>query len=229
MDERKLVFTEPEMRDSDGYIAAPAVVETVDPDDNSPIYMATYGVYLEKLDGVPHVAIGNASGSKMYPLEGEDELVVDETEGKITFSSYGRIYTIRAFNDSDGVWASQLASNVPAEALEELYMTEVQNAFSPDAPAADENLYAAVDEDTNEVKNLVYSTASGLYIRDNGAWFKLPKDDESLDDLVVLEVDPKFIKIYDMAQGNDDMLLSDDVKKYEVEFRGALAEEAVEA
>lgn len=225
MDERKLVFTEPEMVASDGYIAAPAVVVTTDPDDDSQVYIPTYSVHVEKIDGVDHVIVGNTAGDKMYPLEDGQELNVDEASGQITFSSYGRIYTIRAFNDNDGIWASRLAIEVPAESLEEQYMAEVENAFSPDAPGADENLYAAVDDNTNEVKNLVYSNVSGLYIRDNGAWFKLPKGDESLDDLEVLEVDPKFIKIYDMASGNDEVLLADDVKKYQVEFRGAIVEE----
>lgn len=108
-------------------------------------------------------------------------------------------------------------------------MAEVENAFTPNAPANDENLYAAVDDDTNEVKHLVYSNSSGLYIRSNGGWFRLPKDDESLDDLEVMELDPKAIKIYDMAEGNDETLLSDDLKKYEVEFRGALQASALVA
>ena len=98
-------------------------------------------------------------------------------------------------------------------------MAEVQSAFSPTAPADDENLYAAVDENDNEVRYLVYSTDSGIYIRTSNSWFKLPKNNEALDDLVVFEVDPKFIKIYDMAEGNNEQLLADDVEKYEVAFR----------
>jgi hypothetical protein len=101
-------------------------------------------------------------------------------------------------------------------------MVEVATAFSPNAPADDENLYAAVDEDTDEIKYLVYSTESGMYTRSNRGWFKVPKDDESLDDLEVYEVSPKFIKIYDMAEGNDEQLLADDAREYEVDFRGAL-------
>lgn len=224
-----LKFTPEDEVKEKGLIVAPAVLETVDEEDNTPVYYPIYYAGIENLDEIPHAVVGMVSGSRMYPLENESSMEIDQAKGQITFSSYGRIYTIRGFKDSDGVWASALAADLPAQALEERFMTEVENAFSPNAPADDENLYAAVDDDTNEVKYLVYSTEPGLFIRDNGAWFKLPKDDETLDDLTVMEVDPKFIKVFDMAQASDEALLSDDVKKYEVEFRGALQASALVA
>lgn len=224
-----LKFTpESEMQER-GMILSPAVLETIDDEDNTPVYYPIYYVGKETIDQQLYVAAGAVNGTRLYPLQKEEDLKIDEAKGQITFSSYGKIYTIRGFQDSDGVWASALATDVPAQALEERYMSEVENAFSPTAPADDENLYAAVDDETNEVKYLVYSTEPGLFIRDNAAWFKLPKDDETLDDLEVIEVDPKFIKIFDMAQGNDDVLLSDDVEKYKVEFRGALQASALVA
>ena len=91
---------------------------------------------------------------------------------------------------------------------------------------SDENLYAAVDSNTNEVRYLVYSCVSGLFIRDNGAWFKLPADDDTLDDLEVHEVVPDFIKIFDIAQDSEDNLLVDDIEKYETSFRGPLTASA---
>jgi hypothetical protein len=224
-----LKLTPKEQVEEMGIIVAPAVLETVDEEDNTPVYYPIYGLETETIDGVLHVAAGMISGTRYYPIEDASDLKIDEAKGQITFSSYGKIYTIRGFQDSDGTWASALATDVPAQALEERFMTEVENAFSPEAPADDENLYAAVDDETNEVKYLVYSTEPGLFIRDNGAWFKLPKDDETLDDLTVLEVDPKFIKVFDMAQANDEALLSDDVEKYKVEFRGALQASALVA
>lgn len=224
-----LKFTPENEIEERGLIASGAVLETVDDEDNTPVYYPIYHVSKQTLDDQLHIAAGTVNGTRLYPLEKEEDLKIDEAKGQITFSSYGKIYTIRGFQDSDGVWASALAVDVPAQALEERYMSEVENAFSPNAPADDENLYAAVDDETNEVKYLVYSTEPGLFIRDNGAWFKLPKDDETLDDLTVIEVDPKFIKVFDMAQGNDDVLLSDDVDKYKVEFRGALQASALVA
>jgi hypothetical protein len=100
-------------------------------------------------------------------------------------------------------------------------MADVVNAFSPNAPADDENLYVAV-ADSGEVKNLVYSCESGLYIRSNGGWFKLPVGDESLDDLTVMEMDPKIIKVYDMSEADNQTLTADDVRTYEVDFRSGV-------
>jgi hypothetical protein len=222
MDRRKLQFnTEEQRKAGEGYISSPAVFTFIG-EDNSPGFYPIYGLDTEMIDGEVHVAAATVNGIRYYPLVREEDLKVNETRGDITFSSYGKIYTIRAFQDSDGAWASKLRYAVPAEALEETYMAEVESAFSPNAPAEDENLYAAVDGETDEVKYLVYSCDSGMYIRDNSAWAKLPKEDDSLDDLEVYEVTPKFIKVFDMAEANEDQLLADDARSYEVEFRGAL-------
>lgn len=219
----KLEFQPEAERARDGLLATGTVGVLVSlDDDKSEVFMPVNGARIEELDDEQYLGVSTANGVRYYPIKSEDDVTVDDENGKITFSSYGKIYTIRAFEDSDGTWASVLESPVPAETLEERYMAEISTAFSPDAPAADENLYAAVDEETNEVKELVYSTTAGMYTRSYNAWFRIPKDDETLDDLVVYEVDPKFIKIYDMAQGNDDTLFVDDLDKYEVEFRGAL-------
>lgn len=226
MADNKLQLTDKDLWDTpQGFIASVGVLvyDVFDGVENVPISGAAYS----EVDGELHLEVSTVSQTRFYPLENEEDLEIDSNTGNITFSSYGRIYTIRAFQDSDGIWASRLRIEVPAESLEERYMTELENAFSPNAPADDENLYAAVDEDTNEVKFLVYSTTSGMYMRSDRGWQRVPEGDESLDDLTVIEVDPKFIKIFDMAEGNEDVLLSDDVDKYEVEFRGALTAAAL--
>ena len=215
--DRKLRVRPEEQWEKDGYIFAPAILESQG--EEGDYYYPTYYVGVEEVDGAPHVAIGSVNGTKYYPIESAKDLEISASGEDITFSSYGKIYKVRAFQDSDGSWASKLGAEVPATSLEERYMAEVQSAFSPTAPADDENLYAAVDENDNEVRYLVYSTDSGIYIRTSNSWFKLPKNNEALDDLVVFEVDPKFIKIYDMAEGNNEQLLADDVEKYEVAFR----------
>jgi hypothetical protein len=223
MAKNMLKLQKEDRRLEDGFLdgPSPAVFE-YDNELGRRVYVPTYGVIIENIDGQPYVGIANINGTRYYRIEDPKDVTVDEAKGEITFSSYGKIYRIRAFQDSDGLWASRLQTFVPAQALEERFMAEVTTAFSPNAPADDENLYAAVDGDTDEVKYLVYSTESGMYTRSNRGWFKVPKDDESLDDLEVYEVSPKFIKIYDMAEGNDDQLLADDVREYEVDFRGAL-------
>jgi hypothetical protein len=98
-----------------------------------------------------------------------------------------------------------------------MYMADVKLAFTPNAPAPEDNLYAAVDTESQEVKYLVYSSEAGMYTRSNRGWFKLPADDESIDGLEVHEVTPKFIKIYDMAEGNDETLTTEDTAQYEDE------------
>jgi hypothetical protein len=224
--DRKLRMRPKEQWAKDGYVFAPAVLQSQGSEGD--YYYPTYYVGVEDVDGKPHAAIGSVNGTRYYPIESAEELKISPTGEDITFSSYGKIYTVRAFQDSDGSWASRLGAEVPATSLEERYMAEIQSAFSPNAPADDENLYAAVDENDNEVRYLVYSADSGIYIRSNNAWFKLPKNNEALDDLVVFEVDPKFIKIYDMAEGNNEQLLSDDVEKYEVDFRAGADEDSDE-
>jgi hypothetical protein len=188
-------------------------------DEGNVAYVPIYAVTLEIIDGQYHVGAAEVSGTRYYPIDKVSDVKISDARGTLTFSSYGNIYKVRAFQESDGSWASRFGAVVPVESLEERYMAEVENAFSPNAPADDENLYAAIDENTNEVKYLVYSCASGLYIRSNGGWFALPSDDESLDNLIVDEMDPKVIKIFDLAEAENETLMSDDVQKYAVAFR----------
>lgn len=216
--DRQLNTNSPDKWETLGIFNQPAILESKD-DEGDMMYEPTYHAHVETIDDQLHVGIASVNGTRFYPIDDVEDVKISDSGEDITFSSYGKIYRVRPFQDSDGTWASRLGIDVPADSLEERYMAEVDNAFSPNAPADDENLYAAIDEDTNEVKYLVYSTDSGMYIRNKNAWFRLPKDDESLDDLMVMEVNPKFIKIYDMAEGNDEQLLSDDVEKYEVDFR----------
>jgi hypothetical protein len=197
----------------EGYLAGPAVI-SARAENSMTMAKAIYGLHVEDVDGVPHVGAATIEGVRYYPINGADDVNVNESRGDITFSSYGTIYTVRAFQDTDGKWASRLRAIVPAEALEEMYMTEVKLAFSPNAPAQDDDLYAAVDEETSEVKYLVYTSTAGMFIRSSASWFKLPKDDESLDGLEVYEVAPKFIAVFDKAERGSKTLTSEDADQY---------------
>ena len=200
----------------EGFLAGPAVL-TARGDDGSVLFQPIYGLHVETLEDKPHVGVSTISGVKYYPLVRPEDVSVSESRGDITFSSYGTIYTVRAFQDTDGRWASSLGVAVPVEALEEMYMADVKLAFTPNAPAPEDNLYAAVDSESGEVKYLVYASEAGMYTRSNRAWFKFPADDDALDGLEVHEVTPKFIKIYDMAEANDETLTSEDTAQYEDE------------
>lgn len=217
---KKLNFVPEQDRLTDGFVQGPCVFVTEN-EDGETVYVPIYALTLELIDGQYHVGAAETTGTRYYPIDKVADVKISDSRGTLTFASYGNIYKVRAFQESDGSWASRFGAVVPVESLEERYMAEVMNAFSPNAPADDENLYVAIDEDTNEVKYLVYSTASGLYIRSNGGWFRLPEGDESLDNLVVNEMDPKVVKIFDISEGNNETLMLDDVSKYEVEFRGA--------
>lgn len=220
MDTRKLDLLEADRRENEGFINQPAVLESVDPDDGEKMLFPIHELALAVLDKELHMAAATVSGTKFYPIENKESIDVNEEKGNITFSSYGRIYTVRAFQESDGSWASKLGATVPAESLEERYMVEVENAFSPNAPADDENLYAAVN-DAGEVKFFVYSSNAGMYTRSSEGWFRVPEGDESLDDLFIHEMDPKAIEVFDKAEASGDTILLDDLAKYEVEYRGA--------
>jgi hypothetical protein len=200
----------------EGFLAGPAVM-TVKGEDGQVVLQPVYGVHVEMIDDKPHAGLSIVDGIRYYPLVRPEDVRVNESRGDITFSSYGKIYTVRAFQDTDGRWASSLKTTVPAEALEEMYMADVKLAFTPNAPAPEDNLYAAVDTESQEVKYLIYSSEAGMYTRSNRGWFKLPADDESIDGLEVHEVTPKFIKIYDMAEGNDETLTTEDTAQYEDE------------
>jgi hypothetical protein len=196
-----------------GYISQPAVLFARDMDNNVQFRGIDY-VNLEKIDEKLHVGIGDTYNVKYYPIQEEVDLRIDKARGTLTFSSYGNIYTIRAFQDTDGKWASLTNQSVPAQALEEIYMAQANSAFKPDAPAVDDALYAAVDGGTNEVKYLIYSSAAGMYARSNRGWFKLPVDDDSLDGLEVWIVAPEFTAVFDKAEAMEGTVTSSDIKKY---------------
>ena len=210
------------------YLEGPGVFMYSSPGQGR-MYRPTHAVYTAMNDGTLSVGVAFITGDRFYPIDSPEDIKVDEAKSTLTFSSHGNIYTVRPFQDTDGVWASSLNVPIPSQALEERYMIEVEGAFSPNAPADDENLYAAVDDSTNEIKYLVYSCDSGLFIRDDNDWTKLPEGDETLDDLEVHEVLPGFIKIYDRARSSDEHMTSDDIGKYATDFRSALTAAAGDA
>lgn len=206
-----------------GYIAwGPAVMES---DDNGEtVYRVAYSPRVEvEPDGSTYLWIGGYDAvERRYPVESRDAVEIDPENGTITFSSFGRMYTIRAVRDEDGLWASSLAASVPAEAIENLIDMEVRMAFSPNAPAADESLFVTVDPDTEEVQDLIYSGEDGIYLREGKGWFKLPADDESLDGMQVIDVKPEIIDVWDKLQADDELTVVE-VKKYEDAQEGLTA------
>lgn len=218
---RKLKVNPEDTWATTGRVLDQASVYEFPDEDGTTLYQPVYAVEARILDGQYHVMLATIGKTSAYPIDKLSDVRVNEKKGTLSFSSYGNMYTLRAFQDTDGSWASKFQMDVPAESIEERFMAQVQKAFSPNAPADDENLYVAVD-DEGVVRNLVYSCADGLYIRSSGSWFKLPVGDESLDDMTVMEMDPKVIKAFDSAEETGNELNADAVKRYEVEFRGGI-------
>lgn len=196
-------------------IGGPFVIEWVDDEDNTAAYRSgnTLAVETSDIDGESSstVFVGNMNGGGTYPLESADDFKVDKKKGIITFNSRGTIYTVRAYQDTDGMWASSLSMNVPAQALEEMVVQEDLNMYSPKGDVTQEELYAAVDPATGTVKYVVYSSPNGMYIRSSGGWFKVPPTDESLDGLEVRDIDKAFIDTFDKAERANEKLTVDDV------------------
>jgi hypothetical protein len=219
---RKLRQAPDEVKDQ-GYLAwGPAVLDSED--EGQVVHRVAYSPRLVvEQDGVTYVYVGGYDGvERQYPVDSRDSVDIDPKTGAITFSSFGKIYTIRAVEDSDGLWASSLAAEVPAEATERSIDLEVAMAFSPDAPAADESLFVTVDPDTQEVKDLIYSGSDGIYLREGKGWFKMPADDESLDGLQVIDVKPEIIEAWAKLAEDDELTLAE-VKKYEDVQEGIVA------
>ena len=159
----------------------------------------------------------------VFPLESEDDVTVDEKSGKITFNSSGEKYVIRAMQDSDGVQLSTLGISVPAEALETLFMREVAMVFNPESidTSAGESLIALADEAAGEVQELVYTSDAGMFVRNNGGWFRVPPEHDEFDGLVILEVGPSFVETFDKAEKAGRALFRSDAEKEPTETEKA--------
>lgn len=163
------------------------------------------------------VAVSMYDGSERWrEIESRESVEIAPESRAITFSSGGTMYHIRAIEDEDGVWMSPMRASVPAEALEAIVDMEVNMAFSPMAPAADELLFVTIDPDSGAASNLVYSGVGGMFLRDSGGWFKLPADDDTtLDDLEVVDVKPSIIDAWDEAQKAGEPLTTEVVRQHE--------------
>jgi hypothetical protein len=214
MANRKLSILPEENFMQDGYVRGPAVLTSFDEEEKVDRFYPVYAAFPVLTDGRYRVAVATEDRTMEYPVKDLDEVKIDRAKGRITFSAYDRIYTIRAFQDSDGAWASRLAVPVPAKSLEERYMQQVNYAFSPNAPADSEDLFAAVDDESGEVAELVYAYEGGAFTRSGGGWFKLPENDDSLDGLTVVPVTPKFINAFDRSEAGRKALTLADAEKF---------------
>lgn len=201
---------------NDNYISGVRVIDSTDPEDGERHMRAVSGVYTRADDNGSYVDVVDFDDdfARAYKLDGAGALTVDDVAGTITFPAYDRIYTIRGFEDSDGSWASALRVDVPAEALEEMYMATTDPDFNPARLGDGEVLFVGTDPESGEAAALLYSYTGGFYSRIDGQWVKIQNNDESLDGLDVTNVESKFISVWDMSQADNEKLMLEDVEKY---------------
>ena len=90
-------------------------------------------------------------------------------------------------------------------------------AFTPDKPENIEDLYALIDTEFDEVIVIIYESDEGTFYRNNGDWMELSDEGDpfDFDGLMVIYVDPAFIAVYDEAEGSNEAIGMDELKKYE--------------
>lgn len=66
--------------------------------------------------------------------------------------------------------------------------------------AADIELLALFDSETEVFVDLVRSSPAGLHFRERGSWESLPPADPRLDGAELIEVDESFVPVVDNAQ-----------------------------
>jgi hypothetical protein len=150
-----------------------------------------------------------------------NSLTVTPDASKITLDTDDGELTVRRVMDDDGVWASAVGGLAPADSLEQVYLGGrfmAQVAYSDPT----ESLWAALDPDSGVLRELVYSSPSGIYVRSSGGWFKQPDDDISLDGLEAVDVSGDFVPVFDEADNKAEELTRDSVMSY------ALPDEAPE-
>jgi hypothetical protein len=132
---------------------------------------------------------------------GQDSIKVSDDQTTMTIESPNQTFTIRRIADTDGTWLSDLQTAVPADALER----QVSDPMAGEPET--ESLFATFD-DAEEFQGLIYSCLGGVYTRNAGSWFRYPDDDQSLDGLETIDVDPGFIEAYDKnpAPSRDEVL-----------------------
>lgn len=173
-------------------------------DDNELNITAVFSVVLveeTEEDGSSRVYVvgDNPERERYYYLDSVSDFNADVEDQEITFEAQGTIYSVRRFEDADGLWASATGTPVPAKILEEIFMDSVNvlAAGEPGANYAPEELYTLTD-DSGNVSFLVYSGANQTFIRKAGAWEPLDDPDgDMLDDLYIDYVSPEFVDYFD--------------------------------
>lgn len=88
--------------------------------------------------------------------------------------------------------------------------------FNPNKPSSPDNLYALIDDEFDEVVTVMYyEEDEGLFNRIQSQWAEFnPDNEEDIDGLTVINVDPRFIPIYDKSEAENIAISLAEVKEY---------------
>jgi hypothetical protein len=143
------------------------------------------------------VAFGDEEATE-YPVDIEDT-IIDEKTGDITFSVYDGEYILRKLTPEDGKWLSRFQIDLPVKALEYLLAPSKE-----ERPNMSQEMLVAYskEESTGVVFGVEYiNTNLGSFVRTNGMWMLLSRDDETFEDMYATFIDPEkadeFLADYD--------------------------------
>lgn len=188
------------------------------PDDRVAIYGPVV-VEVSGLEPVVTVQVLHSSDGSMFEYDPGDSALHPIETGTVNYASdmstamftaRSTTYVVRRIVDEDGLWASTLGAVVPADSLEFLYQGGIDMADPV------ESLWVAIDPDTDEVQELIYSSRAGVYARSSGAWQKYSDDDVSLDGVESIDVNGDAIQAFDDAEDSRSILTRPDVERFAI-------------
>lgn len=144
-----------------------------------------------------NIALGEED-AREYPVD-LDDTNIDSKTGDITFSVFDGNYIIRKLHPEDGKWLSRFQIDLPQKALEYLLAPSEQ-----ERPNMSQEMLVAYskEESTGLVFGVEYTNTNlGSFVRSNGLWMLLSRDDETFEDMYATFIDPEkaeeFLAAYD--------------------------------
>lgn len=91
--------------------------------------------------------------------------------------------------------------------------TDSSSTDSAAEPVENESIFAVLD-DSGNLLELGRSDPTGVYVRSNGSWFRVPPEADALDGKVWQDVTPEAVSVYDEAEKSGRTPTADDLKKF---------------
>lgn len=93
-----------------------------------------FGVHFRPIGqdiGVEVIEIDKYSHTGTYPIQSINDYTLDQEKGTLTFTSRGRDYVVRAFQDSDKTWFlyGSNKKTASAEQMEKMFIYSIENRY----------------------------------------------------------------------------------------------------